>query len=304
MDLDDLALFVRIADLGSISAAARALDIPKSSASRALARLEETLGSRLVQRSTRQLALTEEGLLLRTHAARILGAVGEARAALGRASGEVSGLVRISAPYTLGRALAVPVLGRLMAAHPALRVELTFSGARADLISDGVDIALRTGALGDSGLMSRRLLSVRPGLYASADYLERNGSPATPGDLATHALLDVPRPGGLKRWVLRHGRDEHVVEVVPVAVMNDPGALADLARHGAGIAWLPDFVVAHTDARTLRAVLPEWSLAAADIHALFPTHAGLAPKTRIVLDELAAQARQLERAAGGSVDDD
>lgn len=299
LDLRDLQLFARIADLGSISAAARALDVPKSSTSRALARLEEGLGVRLLQRSTRRLTLTEEGRLLRAHAGRILETVEDATSALGTRRREVTGLLRVSAPYTLGRALLVPLLPGLMRDHPGLRVELELSGRRVDLIAEGVDLALRTGTLTDSGLVARRLAVIEPKLYASPNHLERHGAPADPDALADHPLLDVARPQGLRRWAMRDPSGERVVEVSPVLVVNDPGALRDVVLADAGIAWLPPFVAADDVAQgRLRAVLPGWSLEGAEIHAVFPSRQGLSPKVRLLLDLLVAEVGRVAGAPG------
>jgi DNA-binding transcriptional LysR family regulator len=183
LDLNDLRAFARIADVGSVSGAARALKLPKSSVSRALMRLEEAVGAMLMERSTRHLRLTDAGLLLQRHARRILDDVGEAENALGGLIGLPRGDLRISAPFTFATGPLTEMLPRFLKQYPEVRVVLSVDNRNIDLLTEDIDVVIRIGPLRDSGLIARRLATFALWPCASPAYLEGRAPILTPPDL-------------------------------------------------------------------------------------------------------------------------
>ncbi|TNC49437.1 LysR family transcriptional regulator [Rubellimicrobium rubrum] len=295
LDLSDLRVFARIADQGSLSAAARALRAPKSSVSRSLARLEDQVGQALVERTGRPARLTDAGRLLLPHALRLLSDAEEAEAALGAFAGAPRGDLRINAPYVFSQYLVAPMLPAFLARHPEVRVILEVTDRQIDIRGEEADVVIRVGRLADSGLIARKLLSIGLWLCASPGYLARAGHPGDPAELEGHALLTwADRP---TTWDLRHadGRAARV-EVPPRTVVPEPAALRAVLVGGAGIGRLPDFVAREAVARgDLVRLLPEWSGDAIPAHALYPSHRSLSAKVRVFIDALLTHLSMADR---------
>ena len=286
LDLIDLRVFARIADLGGISSAARALRMPKSSVSRSLARLEEAIGAVLVERSTLHLRLTDAGLLLRRHANRILDDIGEAENAIGGLVGAPRGDLSISAPFTFAAGPLAPMLPAFLARYPDVRVILTVDNRNIDLLTEEIDVVIRIGPLANSELIARRLATFELWPCASPAYLSGRGMPTKPGDLASHAIVahsDIQRA---LRFVGRSGAVTEV-ELRSVAVVPEPAVVRTMLLGGAGVGWLPDFhaIDAIADGSLIR-LLPDWSSGAVEAHALYPSHRSLSAKVRVVIDAL------------------
>ncbi len=284
LDLMDLRAFARIADLGGISSAARALRLPKSTVSRSLVRLEDAIGAVLVERTTRHLRLTDAGLLLRRHANRILDDVGEAENAIGGLVGAPRGDLRISAPFTFAAGPLAPMLPAFLARYPDVRLILTVDNRNIDLLTEEIDVVIRIGPLANSDLIARRLATFELWPCASPAYLGQRGVPAKPGDLATHAI--VAHSDRQRSWPFtsRSGAATDV-ELCPVAVIPEPAVMRTMLLGGAGIGWLPDFHAADALAEgTLVRLLPEWSSGAVEAHALYPSHRSLSAKVRVFID--------------------
>jgi len=288
LDLSDLRVFARIADQGSLSAAARALRAPKSSVSRSLARLEEQLGQALIERTGRQARLTDAGRLLLPHALRLLGDAEEAEAALGAFAGVPRGNLRINAPYVFSQYLVAPMLPAFLTRYPEVRVLLEVSDRPIDVRGEEADVVIRVGQLADSSLIARKLLDIEMWVCASPAYLARAGHPGHPADLAGHALLTWT--DRVTDWDFRcdDGRTGRV-EVPPRTVVPEPAALRAVLAGGGGIGRLPDFVareaVQHGD---LVRLLPEWTGDVIPAHALYPSHRSLSAKVRVFIDALGA----------------
>lgn len=286
LELDDLRAFARIADLGGISSAARALRMPKSSVSRSLVWLEEAVGAVLVERSTRHLRLTDAGLLLRRHARRILDDIGEAENAIGGLIGAPRGDLRVSAPFTFAAGPLAPMLPAFLARYPDVRVILTVDNRNIDLLTEEIDVVIRIGPLSDSELIARRLATFELWPCASPAYIERRGMPANPGDLALHAIVAHSDGQRIWRFVASSGGVTEV-ELDPVAVVPEPAVVRTMLLGGAGVGWLPDFHA--TDAiadGSLVRLLPEWSSGVVEAHALYPSHRSLSAKVRVFIDTL------------------
>jgi DNA-binding transcriptional LysR family regulator len=291
MELSDLRAFVRITDLMSVSAAARALGLPKSGVSRALARLERDLGAVLVDRSTRHLRLTDAGTLFRPHALRILADVDEAGCALDGLGGVPAGTLRVSLPFTIATALVAPMLPAFMAAFPQVRVVLVVENRVIDMPAEPIDLAIRVGPLADSDLIARRLLVSESLLCASPGYLAAHSTPARAADLSDHILIGYGDRPMLYQDDVPDGAGR--VELSPAVAISDAVALLPIVLGGAGIAHLPDFLARPhiADGRLVRL----WPAREGDqfvVHAVYPSHRSLSAKVRVFIDALTASFNQ------------
>lgn len=286
LDLTDLRAFARIADLGSISGTARALRMPKSSVSRSLVRLEESVGAVLVERSTRHLRLTDAGLLMQRHARRILDDVGEAENAIGGLVGAPRGDLRISAPFTFAAGPLAPMLPAFMARYPEVRVILTVDNRNIDLLNEAIDVAIRIGPLADSELIARRLATFELWACASPSYLSGRVIPKKPGDLADHVIIPHNEKERLWRFSPKPGSVSEVT-FEPVAVVPEPAVLRTMLIGGVGVGRLPDFHAfdAIADGSLVR-LLPDWSSGSVEAHALYPSHRSLSAKVRVFIDAM------------------
>lgn len=288
LDLPNLLAFTRIAELGSISAAARSLHSPKSSISRSLVRLEEAVGAVLIERSTRYLRLTDAGLLLQRHARRILDEVGEAENAVGGLIGVPSGTLRVSVPFTFAAGPLAPMLPGFLARYPDVRVALTVDNRNIDLLTEQIDIAIRIGPLPDSDLIARRLATFSLRTYASQAYLAARGTPATVNDLLDHTLIASRDRRYVWRFRSPSGNVQEL-DIVPGTVVPEPAVAQTMLMAGVGIGRLPDFQAAEAIAEgTLVRVLPDLEGEQIEAHALYPSHRSLSAKVRVFIDALVA----------------
>ena len=286
-DLADLRAFARIADLGSLSGAARALGMPKSSASRSLARLEVIAGVALIERSTRHMHLTDAGRLLRRHAQRILDDVGEAENALTGLIGVPRRTLRVSVGFTFAAGPLAPMLPAFLARYPEVPVVLSIDNRNVDLLAENFDVAIRIGPLPDSDLIARRLMTIALWTCASPAYLAARGTPATVEDLRSHELIGRVDRRAAWRFKAPGGAVQEI-EVVPGTVIPEPAVLMPVLVGGAGVGRLPDFYAAEAVARgTLVRLLPEHQFDSVDVHALYPSHRSLSAKVRVFIDALA-----------------
>ncbi|PWC35940.1 LysR family transcriptional regulator [Azospirillum sp. TSO35-2] len=294
-DITELRTFVRIVTAGSLSAAGRDMNLALSVVSKRLASLERRTDTRLIARSTRRLALTEEGQRLYERAQRILAEIDEAEEALTRGRAEPQGILRIGAPVALGRMEVGPVCRALVEAHPKISVDLVLTDRVVDLIDEGMDVVVRIGAPKDSALIVRKLVDNHRVVVAAPRYLDRHGVPATPAELEGHECLHYPGARGHWRLV---GPGGAVVEAqVSSRLRSDNGDVAqDWALAGCGLimkSWVD--VQADVQAGRLRRVLPDWCGDPAPVCALFPSHRQLPSRVRLFLD---AMADQLNHRAG------
>lgn len=288
IDLNHLRVFERVASLRGFSAAARDLGLPKSSVSRAVATLEEALGTRLVQRTTRDVALTPAGAALLDRARPSLADLSAAVAEVGRMSGEPAGPLRVSAGVGLGINVLSVHLPEFLRRHPRVELTLHLESAQANLLSDGLDAAIRFGELPDSTLVAQRLGGLRRLACAAPGYLAEHGAPAHPRDLARHRLVDMPTPDGRPRTWAFSGEGATVeVEVRPVVAVDEALALYGFVRHGAGIGVVSAYLCEPDVAEgRLAHVLPGWSLPLLPVSLVFPSRRELAPAVRAFADYL------------------
>jgi len=293
-DLPALTAFARIVSAGSMSAAAREMDLPLSVISKRMAQLEKNLGVRLLQRTTRRQALTEEGTLFHERVLRILDEIEQAESLLSHSRREVSGLLRVTAPGEFGRQHIVPIVADFQRQHPQLAVQLDLSDAVMNLLESGHDLAIRFGSLEDSTLVARRLAPNYRVACAAPAYLAQYGVPSHPTELAQHRCILI---GEQRRAEWRfHGEEQVAVRVTGALITNDGQAAHALALQAAGIVvksiWdVGDDILAGR----LQRVLPAHSMPTAPLQAIFPHSQNLAPRVRAFIDYLQARLQQAWR---------
>ncbi|MEI2455641.1 MULTISPECIES: LysR family transcriptional regulator [Lysobacter] len=293
-NLPNLIAFDRIVSAGSLSAAARELDLSLAVVSKRLAQLEEDLGLRLLQRTTRRQTLTEEGALFHAQVVRILAEVAAAEALIWRRRESVDGLLRVTAPNDLGRRWIAPILADFQRLHPQLSVQLDLGDGLADLVADGLDLAIRFGRLEDSSLIARPLAPNYRVLCTAPAYLQAHGEPSDPAQLAAHRCLLI---GEQARADWRFGGEPPVsVRVRGSLVSNDGGAVHAWALAGAGIALKSIWDVGDDlAAGRLQRVLPGHSIPAAPLHAIYAHAEHLPPRARLFIDYLRERLRSAWR---------
>ncbi len=278
-----LRTLVLVVDAASFTEAARRVGLTPSGVSKQLGRLEEALGARLFERTTRKVRPTLAGLQLCQRVRPLFESFEDAARAVRDQGERIEGRLRISASPAFGRAVLVPALHALSLAHPALRFELTLTGRRLDFVEDEIDLAIREGALADSSLIARPLTVARVGLYASPGYVKRRGAPKSFAELARHDVVSIPQAAaglGLHPDVRR-------LALEPRFQVDDLFAVAELAEAGAGIAPLPDYVARGRVAkRALVRVLPRTDVARFPIHAVYPSRRYLPRRVQVVVEAL------------------
>jgi len=295
LDADDLLLFARVMESGSFSRAAERLHLPKSTVSRRIAGLEERLGEKLLQRSTRRLALTDFGLGVLEHARVVSAEVDGALALALHRQQRPRGRLRVSMPADLAQQALPDMLARFVRDHPEVQLELDLSPRRVDLIAEGFDLAVRMGALPeDSQLAARRLALVGTGLYASPGYLARHGEPQLPEALSSmHGLMILSRHGDALPWTLRRQRQDgegwESWEGLPQlrTLVNAPEMLTRMACADAGITAVGShYAQPYVDRGELQRVLPGWELPPVPCWAVFPERRLMPLRTRVFLDAM------------------
>lgn len=284
-DLSQLEMFVNVVDAGSFTGAAEALGVSKSHVSRQISALEDRLGARLLNRTTRKVILTDIGRVFHERCTRILEELEDAEAAVTSLQTSPRGRLRMSVPMSFGVRYIAPYLADFMAQYPELEVEVDFSDRRVDLVDDGYDLAIRIGRLADSSLIARKLAPTLQVVCASPGYLEEHGEPHTPEDLKQHqCLLYTYDTGGLQTWRLEGPGGEVVVHVKGRVVANNGDALVAAAEAGLGVLQIPDFLAASALRQgSLRQILPQWASSAA-VWAVYPHSRHLSAKVRVFVD--------------------
>jgi DNA-binding transcriptional LysR family regulator len=300
MDLNAVALFARVVEAGSFSGAARALKLPKSTVSRKLTTLENELGVRLVQRTTRKMGLTDAGRRFYEASARVVAAAQDGLQAVSSVASSPRGLLRVTAPLSF--AMLGPDIAAFLLKHTEVQIELVCTDRQVDLVEENFDVAIRAGALADSTLVARPLGRLQRVLVAAPSYCEAHGTPRTAQDLTKHACISFGSGVSPNVWTLyaegRHAsprghrareRTEKTVEVhvVPRLVVNDFEMMAAAARAGVGIAWMMASICADDlAAGRLRRVLPTYGSRETPVHAVYPTARHVSPKVTAFIEHV------------------
>jgi LysR family transcriptional regulator, regulator for bpeEF and oprC len=284
-----LAMLAKVVDLNGFSAAARALGVPKAAVSRAVADLEKTLGERVLERTTRRIALTAAGRLIVGHARRVGEESDAARSAIAKLKSPDGRPLRVVADPTYGRVLLAPLVPRFLESFAHVPLEVTLDAQQ--LTAGTWDVAIRTRPPADVGF-AQRLLGAPPALLAATPaYLQQHGVPARPDDLRNHKLLTPESSGHPEfRLQLARGTQRAEVPLVPKLAVDDPAVLHAATAAGLGVGLLPEFLCRQGLATArLKAVLPEWSVPPADaLYALYPASLESDPRVQQFVDFLAA----------------
>lgn len=299
-DLNDLYFYVQVVDHGGFAPAGRALGMPKSRLSRRIALLEERLGVRLIQRSTRRFAVTEIGQTYLAHCRAMLVEAEAAQEAIDLTRTDPCGTVRMSCPTALLETRVGPMLAGFMAANPRVDVHLDATNRRVDVIGEGIDLAIRVRPppLEDSDLVMRVLAERSQCLLAAPALLQAHGLPTTPADLPHLPSLDLGQPQHEHVWHL-HGPDgaQASIHHRPRLVTRSMMTLRTAAVAGIGVVQLPHMMVtAELAAGQLVPVMPEWAPRSEIIHAVFPSRRGLLPAVRALIEHLATEFGGIEEA--------
>lgn len=285
----EMETFVLVAETGSFTDAAKELQLTPSAVSKMITRLEDRLGVRLLQRTTRRVRMTVEGRTYYDQARGILAELDAVEASVGGAEAEPRGPLRVTLAHGFGMQQIVPLLPEFLARHPKVDIQLAFADHVVDLIAEGHDIGIRTGPLHDEALMARRLGSHRRIVCAAPAYLERHGMPAKPAELAGHNCLLFDGPAGLNTWPFRmaDGRIERI-GVRGNFQSNNGDAILRLLLNGVGLCYAADFAVGRMlrDGRLVPVLTDYTADVSWPIHAVYPARKHLAAKVRVFVDYL------------------
>lgn len=287
--LASMKIFVAVVEGGSFAAAADRLDVSRAMVSKQVQKLEEHLGTRLMNRTTRRLSLTETGREFHERSLQILGDVEEAEHIAGQMTRSPQGVLRISIPLSYGQHRLAAVIGDYTQAYPQVQLDISLSDRKVDLIEDGFDLAIRIGAMPQSDLVARKLGGVRSIVCAAPAYLARHGEPRTPAELSGHACIGYSLTGSGADWRFDSANGP---VIVPISgpIRADNGDIIRLAAlSGAGILFQPNFIVdGDIAAGRLVRVLPEWQSAELGVYAVYPSRKHLSAKVRTFVDFLVA----------------
>jgi DNA-binding transcriptional LysR family regulator len=287
LDLNKIRLFVRVAEAGSFTSAARVAGLPKSSLSRAVAALERELGVRLLQRTTRRLHLTEAGRAYYESVSRALAGVDEAAATASQMQDAPRGTVRLTAPADLGLWLLAPSLARFAAVFPEVLLDITLTQRVVDLVREGFDLGLRVGKLADSGLVARPLGLVRGGLFAAPEYLKRKGRPRAIADLAAHDCVLFRAGGGRALWDLVGPGGRQKIAVRGALSADDHQFVREAAAAGRGVTLLPILACSGPFAtKKLVRVLPDFATPGVPLQLVYPSARFLPKRVALLRDRL------------------
>lgn len=278
---------VKVVEAGSFSGAARALGVSKGHISQRISQLEDRLGTRLLNRTTRKLSLTGQGSFYYQRCCHVIEELEEIELAVTESQHQATGRLKISSPNLLGETHIVPAVADFLDAHPALDIELDFYSRKVDLIEDGYDIAIQVGARTDINVVNRQLAKTTFQLVASPALLERHGRPERPQDLNGLNCLRFTEYGSSKPWRFRKGEDEISIRGRSRWHSNSGHCLLAAARAGLGLAYLPDYYLAgDVGEGRLIPVLEDWCGIDRDIVAIYQHRRHLSTKVRLFIEFL------------------
>lgn len=297
-DLNDILVFKAVVEHQSFTATAEALGMLKSGVSRKVSRLEQDLGARLLERSTRALHLTEVGQAVYQHAQRISEELESAKHCVDSLATKPKGWIKLSTSISLGQSMFAKPLQQFSQAYPDIHLDIDLTNRRVDIIEEGFDLLIRAGESPDSNLLAKKLVDTHWSLFASKDYLARcQEIPNSPEQLAQqlehHNCLYMKMHQDKPSWQLVNGNEEqHSIAISPSFICNDIATVEGQARAGLGIAMLPEQVFTienqrYAERQQLVKVLPNWQGKLVNIYGIYPSRKGATPKIRALLDFLA-----------------
>lgn len=296
-DLNELHYFSQVAKSHSFTLAAEHLGVPKSSVSRAIRRLEDRLGVRLMERTTRRVSLTEAGQLYYDRCQRVLEEAEQADLIIGSMQAKPRGRIRVGTPVPFARFILAPMLPDFLAAYPDLRVHLHILGGGTSVRENSLDVIIRPGPFEDSGMLVKPLMRIRLGAYASPAYLRGRETPDSPSDLRRHSCISATcgafgEPADSATWRLRRGSETREVRVQTRVSVPDPSIIHQLTLAGVGVALLSQGVGRHdVDQGLLVRLLPDWEPDPVELCALYSSRLSASPNLRAFLEFLRSHFR-------------
>ncbi|MFC0132486.1 LysR family transcriptional regulator [Massilia eurypsychrophila] len=290
MDLfGSMKMYVAVVEGGSFAAAASKLDISRAMVSKQIQKLEEHLGTRLMNRTTRRLSVTETGRAFYERSAQIITDVEEAEQIAGQMTSTPQGVLRLTIPLSYGQHRLAAIIGAYTQAYPQVQLDISLSDRKIDLVDEGFDLAIRIGAMPQSDLIARKIGGVHSIVCAAPAYLARHGAPQTPAELTGHACLGYTLTGSGAEWRME-GPDGAVTVAISGPIRADNGDIIRLAaQSGAGIVFQPHFIVGDDiDAGRLVRLLPDWQSAELGVYAVYPSRKHLSAKVRTFVDFIVA----------------
>jgi len=285
MNLNDLRLFIRVVETSSFTAAGESMGLQKSTISRRIAQLEDSLGVRLLQRSTRKLQLTDEGQELFERCRPLIDELEQTQEQVAASHDDPRGRLKLTMPPELGIFIMNGVVASFMHKYPQITLDVELSTRLVDLIDEGIDLAIRVGKLSDSTLIARRLATIELGLFASPGYLNNAGEPTTPEDLSQHSCLAVHR--NASNWQFSNWQPGTPIAIKGRLHANSIAFLREMVMQDLGIARLPrEFCAELVEQNKLVPVLTDYQIEPIDIHALYPSRRHLNPRVRLFIDHM------------------
>jgi len=287
VDLNEIAVFVSVAQLGSFSRAAHALAMPVSTVSRRVADLERQLGVTLLQRTTRKLTLTTQGRDYFDQCSEPLGHLYDAERVLTRSQRQPEGILRLSVPVILGDSAFLGFLSDFLSTYPRIRLDLFITNQLLDLVAENIDVALRFGQLKSSSVIARKLGTSVRYVVAAPSYLDGRARPREPAELAGHVCVLLNALNNEAEWELVNGRRRARVRVIGAIASRDFRSVSFFVDRGHGIGLLPStYCDPQIENGTLVRLLPKWSSPPVSVHAVYPTRKFLPEKVHVFLQEL------------------
>jgi LysR family transcriptional regulator, regulator for bpeEF and oprC len=295
--LPGILSFIKTVDTGSFTRAARELDVSPAAVSKNVQRLEDQLATRLLNRTTRSLSLTEDGQLFYDRCRDAVRELESADQVLLEHRGTPMGQLRVSCLAIVGRTVILPLLPKFLAKYPQIQIEMVFDDRIADLVADRFDVALRGGRLPDSAMVARKIFSFGVGTYAAPSYLKRFGEPKAVDELLYHNCLQfrIINNNRLLEWELESSdKETRVITTSGNLILNDAGALVSMCVAGLGVGLLADFLVDDFVERgQLKRILPNYARPPLPIYACYPNRKHAPLKTKVFVDYLAGALKQL-----------
>lgn len=286
--IDGMKTVVAVAETGSFTAAGERLNISKALVSKYVGEVEDALGVRLFNRSTRRLAITEEGKNYYDKVVPLLEEYGELIESVAGEQTKPRGLIRISAPVTFGESSLSPVIPEILARNPDLSIDLQLTDRKIDMLQEGIDLVIRIGGVDDSNLIARQINTYKLTMCASPSYLAKHGCPQSPQELSAHKVVIDSNFRIGKQWpLIANDGESHVVEVTSKAAVNSPRAVKEIALKDGGIALIPNFVIAEElEKGELQEILKDFHTLEFGMFAIYPHRRYVPKKVRAFVDFL------------------
>jgi DNA-binding transcriptional LysR family regulator len=293
MDLNDIGVFVRVAERGSLTRAADALDLPVSAVSLRLARLEKHLSVRLIERTTRTMRLTDAGEKYLRHVSAAFREIEAGKATLSAMSSGVAGRIRITAPPLMAATVLPSSINSFLKKYPQVDIDIDVTGRFVDLIEDGIDLALRVAEPPDTRLVAKRVGATAGQFYASPALFENRVRPTEPSDLMDWPLLVIASNAAILKWLLHNANKTESISFRPRLAANDHQLILEAMHAGIGIANLPMFLGdSLVKAGKVEAILPTWTAREVPLYLIYPSHKSVSLALRALLDHLSLELRQ------------